>query len=192
MTIEQLAGCGNWKPKHGVGPYCGNCGFHESEHRDTHPYTRAHPVKANQGGCLICAEDHPTTEHRTSNPLTMRKVAEDAIAIVDRCAHGYAALGCNAQADAAWDHARRLQQMFDSVVGAADETVYNHADPASMTGHSHAEVNRQPVETSAGCQHDLLRPDTTIEVIDAWKARCKVCINFFDLPGRPENGEPSL
>jgi hypothetical protein len=35
-----LAGCGNWKPKHGVGPYCANCGFHESEHRDTHPYTR--------------------------------------------------------------------------------------------------------------------------------------------------------
>lgn len=35
-----LAGCGNWKPKHGTGPYCGNCGFHESEHRDTHPYTR--------------------------------------------------------------------------------------------------------------------------------------------------------
>lgn len=27
-----LAGCGNWKPKHGVGPYCGNCGFHADEH----------------------------------------------------------------------------------------------------------------------------------------------------------------
>jgi hypothetical protein len=41
-------------------------------------------------------------------------------------------------------------------------------------------------ETSDGeCQHDLLRPDTTIEVIDPWKAKCKVCINFFDLPGRP-------
>lgn len=37
------------------------------------------------------------------------------------------------------------------------------------------------------CQHDLLKPDTTIEVIDAWKAKCKVCIDFFDLPGRPVN-----
>jgi hypothetical protein len=35
------------------------------------------------------------------------------------------------------------------------------------------------------CQHDLLKPDTTIEVIDKWKAKCKVCIEFFDLPGRP-------
>jgi hypothetical protein len=42
-------------------------------------------------------------------------------------------------------------------------------------------------ETPDGeCRHDLLRPDTTIEVIDPWKAKCKVCINFFDLPGRPE------
>ena len=31
---EQLAGCGNWKPKHDIGPYCANCGFHESEHRN--------------------------------------------------------------------------------------------------------------------------------------------------------------
>lgn len=29
---ERLVGCGNWKPKHGVGPYCANCGFHENEH----------------------------------------------------------------------------------------------------------------------------------------------------------------
>lgn len=36
------------------------------------------------------------------------------------------------------------------------------------------------------CQHDLLKPGTTIEVIDKWKAKCKVCIEFFDLPGRPE------
>lgn len=35
------------------------------------------------------------------------------------------------------------------------------------------------------CQHDLLKPGTTIEVIDQWKARCKNCFNFFDLPGRP-------
>lgn len=34
------------------------------------------------------------------------------------------------------------------------------------------------------CQHDLLKPNTTIEVIDPWKAKCKVCIEFFDL--RPE------
>lgn len=33
---ERLAGCRNWKPKHGVGPYCGNCGFHENEHADLH------------------------------------------------------------------------------------------------------------------------------------------------------------
>lgn len=37
------------------------------------------------------------------------------------------------------------------------------------------------------CQHDLLKPNTTIEVIDKWKAKCKVCIEFFDLPGRPES-----
>lgn len=43
----------------------------------------------------------------------------------------------------------------------------------------------QPEKTSE-CQHDLLKPDTTIEVIDPWKAKCKVCIEFFDLPGRPE------
>lgn len=30
--LERLAGCANWKPKHGLGPYCGNCGFHETEH----------------------------------------------------------------------------------------------------------------------------------------------------------------
>lgn len=36
------------------------------------------------------------------------------------------------------------------------------------------------------CQHDLLKPNTTIEVIDKWKAKCTVCIEFFDLPGRPE------
>jgi len=41
-----------------------------------------------------------------------------------------------------------------------------------------------PVEPA--CQHDLLKPDTTIEVIDQWKARCRVCVEFFDLPGRPE------
>lgn len=39
------------------------------------------------------------------------------------------------------------------------------------------------------CQHDLLKPDTTIEVIDPWKAKCKVCIEFFDLPGRPSSSE---
>ena len=45
---------------------------------------------------------------------------------------------------------------------------------------------RSAVEpTGNECQHDLLKPDTTIEVIDAWKAKCKVCITFFDLPGRP-------
>lgn len=31
-TNGRLAGCGNWKPKHGVGPYCGNCGFHADQH----------------------------------------------------------------------------------------------------------------------------------------------------------------
>lgn len=36
------------------------------------------------------------------------------------------------------------------------------------------------------CQHDLLKPNTTIEVIDKWKAKCTICIEFFDLPGRPE------
>lgn len=41
------------------------------------------------------------------------------------------------------------------------------------------------VKAAGDCQHDLLRPDTTIEVIDPWKAKCKVCITFFDLPGRP-------
>jgi hypothetical protein len=41
------------------------------------------------------------------------------------------------------------------------------------------------------CQHDLLKPDTTIEVIDPWKAKCKVCIEFFDLPGRPSQGKLS-
>lgn len=35
------------------------------------------------------------------------------------------------------------------------------------------------------CQHDLLKPGTTIEVIDRWKAKCLVCVEFFDLPGRP-------
>lgn len=38
------------------------------------------------------------------------------------------------------------------------------------------------------CQHDLLKPNTTIEVIDPWKAKCKVCITFFDLPGSPVDG----
>ena len=41
----------------------------------------------------------------------------------------------------------------------------------------------------AQCQHDLLKPDTTIEVIDKWKAKCKVCIEFFDLSGRPSVSE---
>jgi hypothetical protein len=49
------------------------------------------------------------------------------------------------------------------------------------------------VETSGDpeCQHDLLKPGTTIEVIDKWKAKCKVCIEFFDLPGRPEKAGES-
>lgn len=41
------------------------------------------------------------------------------------------------------------------------------------------------------CQHDLLKPDTTIEVIDQWKAKCKVCITFFDIPGRPAPKAPT-
>lgn len=40
-----------------------------------------------------------------------------------------------------------------------------------------------------GCKHDLLKPDTTIEVIDPWKAKCKVCVTFFDLPGNNAFGE---
>lgn len=44
-----------------------------------------------------------------------------------------------------------------------------------------------PVKASGECQHDLLKPGTTIEVIDKWKAKCTICIEFFDLPGRPEN-----
>jgi Lar family restriction alleviation protein len=32
------------------------------------------------------------------------------------------------------------------------------------------------------CQHDLQKPDNTIFVIDAHKAKCAVCYNFFDLP----------
>lgn len=43
-----------------------------------------------------------------------------------------------------------------------------------------------PYDRQHGCQHDMLRPDTTIEVIDKWKAKCRECIEFFDLPGRPE------
>lgn len=39
------------------------------------------------------------------------------------------------------------------------------------------------------CQHDLLKPGTTIEVIDKWKAKCVVCIEFFDLQGQPALGE---
>lgn len=35
------------------------------------------------------------------------------------------------------------------------------------------------------CQHELLKRPTTIEVINVWKARCLVCLEFFDLPGRP-------
>ena len=47
-------------------------------------------------------------------------------------------------------------------------------------------VRERTAEKAAGeCQHDLLKPDTTIEVIDPWKAKCKVCITFFDLPGCP-------
>jgi glycogen synthase len=37
------------------------------------------------------------------------------------------------------------------------------------------------------CEHDIWSPHTTIEVIDKYKAKCTVCINFFDLPIRKEN-----
>jgi len=33
LIEARLAGCINWKPKHGIGPYCANCGYHETEHR---------------------------------------------------------------------------------------------------------------------------------------------------------------
>lgn len=54
-----------------------------------------------------------------SKTVTMRELAAEAIAIIDRCAHGYAALACNAHAEAAWGHAQRLQRAFDSLT---DET----------------------------------------------------------------------
>jgi hypothetical protein len=56
VTTDQRAGCGNWKPKHGIGPYCANCGFHEEEHRDTYPYTRAHPQRTQVSSVYLRAE----------------------------------------------------------------------------------------------------------------------------------------
>lgn len=54
-----------------------------------------------------------------------------------------------------------------------------------------AEVDRlTKMPPDPQCQHDLLKPNTTIEVIDKWKAKCNVCIEFFDLPGQPERSGP--
>jgi len=59
-----------------------------------------------------------------------------------------------------------------------------------MAGHSAWGECIHALLSTPQCQHDLLKPDTTIEVIDKWKAKCKVCIEFFDLPGRPERRGP--
>lgn len=70
-------GCGNWKPKHGIGPYCANCGFHESEHGETHPYTRAHPMTetATLSSNPLVAELRANEEGR-SRGLTRRAADE--------------------------------------------------------------------------------------------------------------------
>ena len=75
-----------------------------------------------------------------------------------------------------------LGQMYDE---AGEEAHF----PDGAEFYLAADVGGRPAVEASGdseCQHDLLKPGTTIEVIDKWKAKCKVCIEFFDLPGLPE------
>jgi hypothetical protein len=44
------------------------------------------------------------------------------------------------------------------------------------------------------CAHTLVMPESTLTVIDPYKAKCRVCYEFFDLPLVPtaQNGEPQV
>jgi len=89
----------------------------------------------------------------------------------------------------------RLRSTLSALYGVAEDM---HSHLSNLTSVAATERFYGPVTAAAQllegtrasadpqCQHDLLKPDTTIEVIDKWKAKCKVCIEFFDLPGRPE------
>lgn len=39
-----------------------------------------------------------------------------------------------------------------------------------------------PLEPEAECAHTLMMPESTLTVIDPFKAKCRVCYEFFDLP----------
>jgi hypothetical protein len=109
---ENLVGCGNWKPKHGVGPYCGNCGYHEREHRQTYPYPRT----TSPDGCSLDTA-RAQKELKSSNSLveTLRKDAETTEAIgmsTTASAFRYAA-----------NEIERLQRLIDAQ-GEAQESLH--------------------------------------------------------------------
>lgn len=43
-------------------------------------------------------------------------------------------------------------------------------------------ASRLPEEPEAECAHTLVMPESTLTVIDPFKAKCRVCYEFFDLP----------
>lgn len=72
-------------------------------------------------------------------------------------------------------------------VRAETKVATQHEETGRMWGGPRDQIPKgySAVEATE-CQHDLLKPGTTIEVIDKWKAKCVACIEFFDLPGQPD------
>lgn len=107
----ELAGCGNWKPKYGVGPYCANCGFHEEEHRDTYPYTRTHP-QAQQISSLY---------------LRTERAGKDAVELERLRNYAKDAEGCAVQ------HAKTVMRLRALLRRAMDEMCHVPAPRQSFT-----------------------------------------------------------
>jgi hypothetical protein len=143
-----------------------------------HSIVRDLPTKRDWLDPAIEREARAYLDH--SPPETPRELAPSEAASFDK-AFARSPRRIETTANELLEIARIVATMDCFYSGATHEP-----DCKCLVGRAERAINPNSAEKADGdCQHDLLRPDTTIEVIDPWKAKCKVCITFFDLPGKP-------
>lgn len=134
---SETVGCGNWEPKYGIGPYCGNCGYHENEHRSTYPYTRVHPQA--KGGDAGTSEAAGSGTVATRNGAFTRNhgfwTEEERQQSIDRCA----ARRITAAAAEAVENAMRTSNLVSQLRGCLewrDEPLAPDRRVQVIAGHS--------------------------------------------------------
>jgi len=146
----------------------------QSETTDSNPLQRAPMLRTDpQHGrcCLTCGE--PVSKHIGFSCPNETKDFHANKKLIERFEHAVLDYDQGLISGEGMQDAR--DAMLLAISAKSEQplpTEWNHTDPRKR------------------CQHDLLKPGTTIEVIDRWKAKCVCCIEFFDLPGRPDSSLP--